>query len=59
MGLELAGDLGLIMIARAKGRYFLVYNGADRIEFDAVPARRPAPPTSSARTATPATVPDA
>ena len=29
------------MIARAKGRHFLVYNGADRIEFDSIPARRP------------------
>ena len=43
MGLELAGDLGIVMIARAKGRHFLVYNGADRIEFDAVPERRPVP----------------
>ena len=43
MGLELAGDLGVIMIARAKGRHFLAYNGADRIEFDAIPERRPAP----------------
>ena len=51
MGLELAGDLGVIMIARAKGRHFLVYNGADRIEFDAIPERRPAP------SATPAPVP--
>ena len=42
MGLELAEDLGVIMIARAKGRHFLVYNGADRVEFDAIPARRPA-----------------
>ena len=41
MGLELAGDLGIMMIARAKGRHFLVYNGADRIVFDAVPERRP------------------
>ena len=57
MGLELAGDLGVIMIARAKGRHFLVYNGADRIEFDAVPERRPARPPSAARMATPATVP--
>ena len=47
MGLELAGDLGLIMIARAKGRHFLVYNGADRIKFDAVPKRRPAPSAAS------------
>ena len=42
MGLELAEDLGVLMVARAKGRHFLVYNGADRIEFDAVPERRPA-----------------
>ena len=48
MGLELAGDLGVIMIARAKGRHFLVYNGADRIEFDAVPERRPAPAAAPA-----------
>ena len=48
MGLELAGDLGMIMIARAKGRHFLVYNGADRIEFDAVPERRPAPAAAPA-----------
>ena len=40
MGLELAGDLGVLMIARAKGRHFLVYNGADRIDFDAIPERR-------------------
>ena len=48
MGLELAGDLGVIMIARAKGRHFLVYNGADRIEFDAVPERRAAPAAAPA-----------
>ena len=48
MGLELAGDLGVIMIARAKGRHFLAYNGADRIEFDAVPERRPVPSATSA-----------
>ena len=40
MGLELAEDLGVLMIARAKGRHFLVYNGADRIDFDAIPERR-------------------
>ncbi len=43
MGLELAKDLGIIMIARAKGRAFLVYHGAEQIEFDAPPKR---PPTS-------------
>ncbi len=40
MGLELAQDLGMIMIARAKGRHFLVYTGAESIELDAIPARR-------------------
>lgn len=43
MGLELAADLGVIMIARAKGRHFLVYYGAESIEFDAVPKQRPQP----------------
>ena len=38
-GLELARQVGVIMIARAKGRHFLVYHGADRIEFDAMPSR--------------------
>lgn len=41
MGLELAQDIGLIMIARAKGRHFLVYNGADQIDFDQPPPRKP------------------
>ena len=59
MGLELAEDLGVLMVARAKGRHFLVYNGADRIEFDAVPARRPARPAPATPTATPAAVPGA
>lgn len=35
MGLELAQKLGITMVARAKGRHFLVYNGANNIEFDA------------------------
>ncbi|WOT05310.1 formate dehydrogenase accessory sulfurtransferase FdhD [Shewanella youngdeokensis] len=35
MGLELAQKLGITMIARAKGRHFLIYNGAENIEFDA------------------------
>ena len=50
MGLELAENLGIIMIARAKGRHFLVYNGADRIEFDAIAPRRPAPATTPGAT---------
>ena len=42
MGLELAADLGIIMIARAKGSHFLVYNGGEQIDFDARPRRRAA-----------------
>ena len=41
MGLELARDLGIIMIARAKGRAFLAYHGAEWVEFDAPPKRAP------------------
>lgn len=37
MGLELAEQVGVIMIARAKGRHFLIYHGADRVELDAMP----------------------
>ncbi len=44
MGLELAREIGMTMIARAKGRHFLVYNGAEHVEFDAVPEARTAPP---------------
>ncbi|MDJ0739227.1 MAG: formate dehydrogenase accessory sulfurtransferase FdhD [Gammaproteobacteria bacterium] len=40
-GLELARTIGVVLIARAKGRHFLVYNGADQITFDAIPAQRP------------------
>ena len=42
MGLELAQDLGLVMIARAKGRHFLVFNGAAQIDFDQPPPSKPA-----------------
>jgi FdhD protein len=41
-GLELAQQIGVVLIARAKGRHFLVYNGADQIDFDAIPDSRPA-----------------
>ncbi len=41
MGLELAQQLGITMIARAKGKHFLIYNGAENIEFDAMPPKRP------------------
>ena len=40
MGLELAEELGIIMVARAKGRHFLVYNGAENIDFDAIPEQK-------------------
>ena len=39
-GLELAQKTGVILVARAKGRHFLVYNGADQIAFDAIPQQR-------------------
>jgi len=41
MGLELARDLGIVMIARAKGKAFLVYNGEEQIEFDSTPKKPP------------------
>ena len=41
MGLELAQELGMTMIARAKGKHFLVYHGAENIIFDAPPEQRP------------------
>ena len=38
-GLEFARLVGVVMIARAKGRHFLVYNGAERVRYDALPPR--------------------
>ncbi len=40
-GLELAQKIGVVLIARAKGRHFLVYHGAEQIDFDALPDTRP------------------
>jgi FdhD protein len=37
MGLELAAEIGVTMIARAKGQHFLIYNGVKNIIFDASP----------------------
>jgi len=37
MGLELAREVGTIMIARAKGRHFLTYHGVDKVILDAMP----------------------
>lgn len=41
MGLELAQQVGVTMLARAKGKHFMVYNGAEHIEFDAIPPQKP------------------
>lgn len=41
MGLELARQAGLTLIARARGRHFLVFNGGERVLFDAVPPELP------------------
>ncbi|GAB2588750.1 formate dehydrogenase accessory sulfurtransferase FdhD [Nitrincola alkalisediminis] len=37
MGLEIAQQLGILMLARAKGRHFLVFSGQDRLLLDAKP----------------------
>jgi len=37
MGLELASQVGLTLLARARGRHFLVYHGAEHLEYDAIP----------------------
>jgi len=39
MGYEIAQQLGVVLLSRAKGKHFLIYNGADQVEFDAVPKR--------------------
>ena len=50
MGLELAREIGMTIIARAKGRHFLIYNGHENMTFDAIPPeRRMPPPTKGMR----------
>jgi len=39
MGLEIAQDLGITLIARAKGRRFFVYHGEENIVFDGPPKK--------------------
>lgn len=39
MGNLLAKQIGVVLISRAKGKHFLVYNGSDQIEFDAIPTK--------------------
>ena len=48
MGLELAQDLGITLIARAKNKHFLIYHGADKFEFDETPRPNSASRKSSA-----------
>jgi FdhD protein len=45
MGLALAKDLGVTMIARAKGKAFLVYNGHENIIYDQKPEKPPQKPS--------------
>ena len=40
MGFELAEDLGVTLIARTKGRHFLIYSGTDNLIYDDIPKRR-------------------
>jgi len=37
MSLDLARDMGMIVIGRARAKKFVVYNGGERVIFDAVP----------------------
>jgi FdhD protein len=37
MGLQLARDVGVAMLSRAKGQHFLIYNGREYIELDRKP----------------------
>lgn len=39
MGLDIARKMGVILIARAKGKHFLIYNGQNNIHFDAIPRK--------------------
>ncbi len=41
MGLNVAKETNVTLLGRAKGRHFLVYNGKENIEFDAIPEPRP------------------
>ena len=40
MGMALARQVGVSLIARAKGRHFMIYNGADLMIFDDIPDRK-------------------
>jgi FdhD protein len=36
MGLDMARQSGVTLISRAKGRHFLILNGAENLDYDAV-----------------------
>ena len=46
MGLDIAKKMSVILIARAKGKHFMVYNGQQNIVYDAIPVK----PLSSHKT---------
>lgn len=39
MGLDIAKKMGVILIARAKGKHFMVYNGQQYLDYDAIPTK--------------------
>ena len=41
MGLNVASETNVILLGRAKGKHFLVYNGRENIDFDSIPNPRP------------------
>ncbi len=41
MGLNVAKETNVTLLGRAKGKHFLVYNGRENIDFDAMPDPRP------------------
>jgi FdhD protein len=49
MGLEIAQRVGVTLIARAKGRHFLVYHGGELIDYDEMPPPRPPRPGRDSR----------
>ena len=51
MGRELARQVGVTLIARAKGRHFLVYNGTECITFDATDRARGRAATATGQSA--------
>jgi FdhD protein len=41
MGLNIARETNVILLGRAKGKHFLIYNGRENINFDSIPNPRP------------------